>query len=960
MARADRRSSVVCAAFLSLVLFGLAARAEEERTLADTVVRVTEAHAAGDQAVLREVLDRDEPDSFLVAEVLCARAPEVARAFAATLSFPDVQHLAAYVAKRDRKPPGPRVIEALLGAEEAWRRKDWGKLVGTPPIDEASVASVAIALWRGEALRAQGKTDEATTAMLGAGRIALRIGWLRAARRGLFQGAVTAHRLARYGDMLSAFEELTAVARAREQEEQAAQALFFQGSVHAEIGQYEAALAKLGEARDAWAKLAKPEHVARVLNVAATAFRMMGENSKALGLVENGLGLAKTARQRADLLSNLGAVHNEIGDHAAAVDAYKQALPLARTSKRPNLVARVLGNVGQTRVFLGEFNEAHAALTEALALIEKLDDIAGIATALTNLGYLEMQRGRPSAGLELCKRAVAQAREAKQPFLVAQTQQNVGECLLALERYGDAAAAFEDALHGARAIGAREVVVLANLGIAECHLRQKKPKEALAAALAAIHQLDAMVSGLAEGQGAQARAQHARLFEVAAEAAVQLDDATSLARVLEQGRAMALLESLEGREKLRAISIPEEHLEEERAARAAVAEARTTYRRVVGTRVFDRVRKQRKILEAAEKRLEAVIGRIRRSAKGRARLVYPEADDLATLQSHMQAGEALVLYGLTPADYIALVVEPKDARIVRLGARAGIDALCDALLASLLDQRAKAPPGRADLSRRILVPVALRRETKRVYVSPVGKLFLVPLATLQAGPAKEMVYVPSGTTYGVLRAERIKRGADVLALGGVDYSDYRKLRNLPESNDEAKAVGDVELLGADATEARLRAVLPTKRRWRAVHFACHGLLDVDRPMRSALALTKDKTDDGLLQVSELFVTRVPADLVSLSACESARGRIYAAEGVMGLPRAFLHAGAPRVLGSLWKVDDAATRALMTKFYESWNPVKGPAASAASALRRAQAHVRSHPEWKAPYYWAAWVLWGLAE
>ncbi len=75
----------------------------------------------------------------------------------------------------------------------------------------------------------------------------------------------------------------------------------------------------------------------------------------------------------------------------------------------------------------------------------------------------------------------------------------------------------------------------------------------------------------------------------------------------------------------------------------------------------------------------------------------------------------------------------------------------------------------------------------------------------------------------------------------------------------------------------------------------------------------------------------------------------------------MYAGAPRVLCSLWKVEDEATRALMVKFYELWNPkdVK-QRHGAAEALKEAQAYVRSHEKWAHPNYWAAWVLWGLAD
>jgi CHAT domain-containing protein len=127
-------------------------------------------------------------------------------------------------------------------------------------------------------------------------------------------------------------------------------------------------------------------------------------------------------------------------------------------------------------------------------------------------------------------------------------------------------------------------------------------------------------------------------------------------------------------------------------------------------------------------------------------------------------------------------------------------------------------------------------------------------------------------------------------------------------------------------------------------------------------LTADERNDGFLYAGELFAhVPVAADLVVLSACETALGRDYAGEGLIGLARAFMLAGTPRVLASLWKVEDAATQALMRKFYELWNPKDGTAGmGAAAALRAAQAFVRSQEAWQDPRFWAAWVLWGLPD
>jgi CHAT domain-containing protein len=278
------------------------------------------------------------------------------------------------------------------------------------------------------------------------------------------------------------------------------------------------------------------------------------------------------------------------------------------------------------------------------------------------------------------------------------------------------------------------------------------------------------------------------------------------------------------------------------------------------------------------------------------------------------------------------------------------------------------------LRRRVVDPLGLGNEVRRVLVSPDGALCYVPFPLLD--PARDVVFVPSGTVYVRLAERGAGRGDGVLALGDPDYAarppspgalvlrSGASLAPLPATRDEAKAVGDVVLLGSEATEAGLRSALPGRPRWRGVHLACHGLVDTARPSLSALALTPTDADDGLLTALDVFQLDVGADLVVLSACETARGAVVRGEGLVGLTRAFLSAGASRVLSALWKVDDDATQALMRRFYALWNPRDGsPALPAGEALRRAQDFVRTHPDhpsWRHPAHWAAWVLWGLPE
>ncbi|MGH9961085.1 MAG: CHAT domain-containing protein, partial [Pyrinomonadaceae bacterium] len=146
--------------------------------------------------------------------------------------------------------------------------------------------------------------------------------------------------------------------------------------------------------------------------------------------------------------------------------------------------------------------------------------------------------------------------------------------------------------------------------------------------------------------------------------------------------------------------------------------------------------------------------------------------------------------------------------------------------------------------------------------------------------------------------------------------------------------------------------------YRFVHFATHGYLDSKRAEFSALVLSMvdehGNQQDGFLRAHEIFNLNLPAELVVLSACQTGLGEEIKGEGLVGLTRGFMYAGARRVVVSLWNVNDRATAELMQRFYRGMLREKlTPAAS----LRRAQAEMFRHQQWRSPYYWSAFVLQG---
>ena len=191
----------------------------------------------------------------------------------------------------------------------------------------------------------------------------------------------------------------------------------------------------------------------------------------------------------------------------------------------------------------------------------------------------------------------------------------------------------------------------------------------------------------------------------------------------------------------------------------------------------------------------------------------------------------------------------------------------------------------------------------------------------------------------------------------------RGFPRLPFSREEVRSIAalvpEAEMLEAiDFRASRALVMDGTLERYRILHFATHGLLNTAHPELSGLVLSlvdeNGRPQDGFLRLQDIYNLRLSADLVVLSACRSALGRRVAGEGLIGLTRGFMHAGAPRVVASLWQVDDSATAELMRRFYVG---ILEARLRPAAALREAQRSMAAEPRWSSPYYWAGFTLEG---
>ena len=303
------------------------------------------------------------------------------------------------------------------------------------------------------------------------------------------------------------------------------------------------------------------------------------------------------------------------------------------------------------------------------------------------------------------------------------------------------------------------------------------------------------------------------------------------------------------------------------------------------------------------------------------------------------------------------------------------------------------------LSQMVLSPVASQLNKRRIIVIADGALHYIPFQMLLSPSSNseplvaqhEIINAPSASILGELRQEVASRGvrSKVLAAFGnpalgsgeqraASGEQHYALRDIELNADDFNRSATGELFFAEreinnlreiATPAATFAVtgVAANRKqlfsmdfsqFAILHFATHGLLDPKRPEHSGILLSTvddhGKKQEGFVSLQDVYSLRAPVDLVVLSACRTGLGREIRGEGLVGLTRGFMYAGATTVVASLWRVDDEATAELMKRFYiEMLQNRKTPD----EALRIAQNSIRQTPRWSAPHYWAGFTLQG---
>ena len=705
--------------------------------------------------------------------------------------------------------------------------------------------------------------------------------------------------------------------------------------------------------------------------------------------------LAPGSPNLAATLSNLGLVARERGDLDAAAELFQAALAIWEGVSPEGVgICPILTNLGAIARERGDPATAEKHFRRVLAIYEKAaPGGAGAAGAYDSLGILARSQGRLDEAWSHHSRALAmRAQLAPGSYDMARGLKELG---IVAEARGDLTTAL-DLLTKARDILGRltpgtieEAHTLQQLG--RLHRRMDHPEEAARFFALAVESLEARAGRLGGAQDAQAafRARHEEIYRDAIAFELERGNAAAAFHLVERSRARGFLTLLAERDLALSGELPAAL---ERSRRDNAARYDRTLRELArwnenaGEKAREDLHRE---LERLRQERARIAEEIRKASPRLAALRQPEPLDLEAARQVLDPGtlalaysvgrEKTALFALTREGGLRLEILPVGEERLRRDVEGFLERV-----------RAQQEPA-ADLYPELIAPVAdLVARSERLLILPDGPLHRLPFGALVHDGRfliedKPLHMALSLTVYGKLRASPAAAGP-LVAFGDPRFPPGMQAKDglgpglrrfdwssLPYSRSEVERIAGVHpgalvYLGEEATEERARSI----RGARIVHFATHGYTDDRTPLDSALGLTipaelAPGREIGLLQVWEIFESvRLDADLVVLSACESALGRELSGEGLIGFTRAFQYAGARSVVASLWSVTDQGTAELMARFHRHL----AAGLPKDQALRAAQLELIREPvevvtargqtleaDASAPFYWAAFELFG---
>lgn len=736
---------------------------------------------------------------------------------------------------------------------------------------------------------------------------------------------------------------------------------FYQGNTSLSLEHYQRALA-------IYEGLKLKDNIAYMLHNIAGVHARQGNYELALEYYERGLAAHVEAGNRdavAESLNRIGDVQELRGDYARALESYEKSMALAEELKDQQRVAMVIKGIGEVHLSRGDLAQALSYFQRSLKMNEELKVKRSIVLLLTGIADIYYRQGDHQRAVEAAERAVALTQELGQLVTRDEALTTMGRSLAATGRGERAEKAFAEAIRITEerrrftAGGARD---------------EQRFFEGRISPYQEMVKLLASQNRLAEALSFAERAKGRVLLDVLQHGRRAANKSMTATEQAEERRLLNILTSLNAqlaRARQQPTPDPNQIAELERRLR----QSRLEYE------AFETS------LYAAHPELKLKRGETRVIAAAQAEELL--RDDHTALLEFVVTDERTYLFVLarggrarqTEADVKLYPLEIKRGELTTL-----VESFRRALA-----ERDPAFGGQARrLYELLLAPAGAQlRGRDRLVIVPDDSLWELPFQALRSAPDRylleesALLYAPSLSVLYEMGKQRgqgegTTGGATLLAFGNPAFSDAAAERTkaalrgsarpeaLPDAEKEVELLAEIYgqklsrvYTGAEAREGRAKT---EAGEFKILHFATHGVLNNSSPMYSHLLMSQggEAGEDGLLEAWEIMKLELRADLVVLSACETARGRVGAGEGMIGLTWALFVAGSPATLVSQWKVDSLATKELMLDFHRNLRSNLGnPQArfAKAEALRQAALKMMRSPDHKHPFHWASFVLVG---
>lgn len=752
-------------------------------------------------------------------------------------------------------------------------------------------------------------------------------------------------------------------------------------------GHHNDALYSLNEALNIHRQRNDQEGIASSLNKLSLIYSETGDFTKASQVLNESLEIARTTQNKvleAAVFLRLVTVENARGNPLAALRFGEEALLLDVNNVPANkpqavILAELLYRMGNAHTAINQYSQAAERYEEALKLTRAIHSPQLEAVILGDYADSQFKSGNAESALNTATKAISTLQEGGGgKHLESKLMSTVAEAQRALGRNEEALASYRqaiDALELARSFSIQTEMSRAGI-VSTRH-------QVFAGAI------DFLLSMGRTAESLQvAEAYHARAFlDILAETGI---DASQDLSNENKEREATLFERISGIQKKlwpggAAKSLQQQDTEQEL---------------------------KRQLIEA-ENALELFQLELRRTNPRYATVKYPQPIKPEKIAHEILDSEtSMIEFVLSDQRSVAWVIQKERIEAVFLPSKKEIEALIAEYRESFSGRVYSLTAGQAItkvrtqgrmLYQKIFQPIEqYLSKTKKLIIIPDGTLNYLPFETLifeeRAATDQRMTcylierfaisYAPSITALATLNSvnnKTVTTPNGFIAFGDPQYTSQAvetseravkvssplskqadvsfEFRQLPWTRTEVNDVADLfpkgerkVFIGAEAKEESVKS--ENLSGYRYLHFAAHGNIDEDYPARSGIALSfePESKEDGILRMGEVMRLKLNADLVTLSACRTGLGKLVKGEGIVGLTRSFLYAGADSVVVSLWNVNDVATATLMKSFYA--NLQRGMAKN--EALRQAKLELISNPKraWRHPYFWAPFVLVGV--